>query len=132
MSNQFGGQTQIVAVRYIVDDVDSAVSFYRNMLGFTVSQHNKSAFADLSLGNLRLLINQPGAGGAGKAMPDGTFPSPGGWNRFQIEVENLDSVVEKLKQEGARFHNEIVTNNGRKQVLLEDPSGNLIELFQPG
>jgi catechol 2,3-dioxygenase-like lactoylglutathione lyase family enzyme len=131
MNNQFEGQMHTIAVRYIVNDVDAAVNFYKNMLGFSVSQHTKSAFGDLSLGNLRLLINQPGAGGAGKAMPDGTAPAPGGWNRFQLEVKDLESVFGDLKKKGARFRNEIVTNNGRKQVLLEDPSGNLIELFQP-
>src|SRR5687768_7428141 len=112
MNNQFEGQTQVVAVRYIVNNVDSAVAFYTNVLGFEVNQHTKSAFADLSLGNLRLLINQPGAGAAGQAMPDGTLPAPGGWNRIQIEVKNLEAVFDRLRKEGAQFRNEIVTNSG--------------------
>jgi predicted enzyme related to lactoylglutathione lyase len=122
---------QTTAIRYIVKDVDAAVTFYKNMLGFEVKQHVQSAFASLTLGSLQLFINQPGAGGAGQAMPDGTMPTPGGWNRFQIQVKDLDDGYEKLKKAGATFRNTIVTGVGGKQVLLEDPSGNLIELFQP-
>jgi catechol 2,3-dioxygenase-like lactoylglutathione lyase family enzyme len=125
-------ETQVVAVRYIVNDVNSSVAFYTTMLGFEVKKHVKSAFASLSLGTLQLFINQPGAGGAGQAMPDGTVPTPGGWNRFQIQVKDIEIVYEKLKNAGAKFRNNIVTGVGGKQVLLEDPSGNLIELFEPG
>jgi predicted enzyme related to lactoylglutathione lyase len=125
-------KTPVVAVRYIVNDVDSSVVFYTAMLDFEVEKHVKSAFAALSLGDLQLFINQPGAGGAGQSMPDGSKPTPGGWNRFQIQVKDIETVYEKLKGKGARFRNNIVTGVGGKQVLLEDPSGNLIELFQPG
>jgi catechol 2,3-dioxygenase-like lactoylglutathione lyase family enzyme len=124
-------EVKAVAVRYIVKDVDSSVDFYVSMLGFKVVQHVKSAFASLSLGNLHLFINSPGAGGAGQSMPDGTVPEPGGWNRFQIMLNNIESTVEQLIKQGARFRNNIVTGVGGKQILLEDPSGNLIELFQP-
>ncbi|MGH8071630.1 MAG: VOC family protein [Candidatus Entotheonellia bacterium] len=121
----------IVRIRYIVTDVDAAVAFYTEMLGFQVDVHPGPGFAMVSLGNLQLLLNRPGAGGAGQAMPNGQLPVPGGWNRIQIEVEDLAATVEKLKGAGGRFRNEIVTDNGGAQVLLEDPSGNPIELFQP-
>jgi predicted enzyme related to lactoylglutathione lyase len=124
-------ENQVAAVRYIVNDVDSAVSFYTSKLSFQVDMHVKSKFASLSLGNLQLYINSPGAGGAGQAMPDGTIPAPGGWNRFQLQVKNIESIVEDLKKSGAKFRNEIVSGVGGKQILLEDPSGNFIELFQP-
>ena len=120
-----------VAVRYIVNDVAAAIPFYTGMLGFKLDMHPAPGFAQLSRGDLQLLLNRPGAGGAGQAMPAGQHPVPGGWNRIQIEVENLEATVEKLKGEGARFRNEIVTGNGGKQILVEDPSGNAIELFQP-
>jgi len=119
-----------VNVRYIVNDVDAAISFYTNMLGFKLEMHPAPGFASLSRGDLQLLLNRPGAGGAGQAMPGGERPAPGGWNRIQIEVENLEATVEKLKSTGGRFRNEIVTGNGGKQILVEDPSGNPIELFQ--
>jgi len=119
-----------VNVRYIVNDVDTAIPFYADMLGFKVEMHPAPGFASLSRGDLQLLLNRPGAGGAGQAMPDGQQPVPGGWNRIQIEVENLEATVEKLKSAGGRFRNEIVTGNGGKQILIEDPSGNPIELFQ--
>jgi len=119
-----------VSVRYIVDDVDSCVTFYTDMLGFDVIMHTPGAFAMLSKGNLHLLLNKPGAGGAGQAMPDGVKPSPGGWNRFHLEVQDLDSVVDKLKSKKAKFRNEVVTAPAGKQILLLDPSGNLIELFE--
>jgi predicted enzyme related to lactoylglutathione lyase len=124
-------ENKVTAVRYIVNDVDSAVSFYTSKLGFEVDLHVKSKFASLLMGNLRLYINSPGAGGAGQAMPDGTIPVPGGWNRFQLQVKNIETVVEDLKKEGAKFRNDIVTGVGGKQILLEDPSGNFIEIFQP-
>jgi len=120
-----------VSVRYIVNDVDSAIPFYTEMLGFKVEMHPAPGFAALSRGDLRLLLNRPGAGGAGQAMPDGQMPAPGGWNRIQVEVEDLASSVERLKDAGCRFRNEIVEGQGGKQVLVEDPSGNPIELFEP-
>ncbi len=119
-----------VSVRCIVSDVDAAIPFYTDMLGFQLDVHPAPGFAIVSRGDLRLLLNRPGAGGAGQAMADGQLPSPGGWNRIQIEVENLADTVEKLKGLGAKFRNEIVIGNGGKQILLEDPSGNPIELFQ--
>jgi catechol 2,3-dioxygenase-like lactoylglutathione lyase family enzyme len=120
-----------VSVRYIVSDVDAAIPFYTDMLGFKVRMHPGPGFASLSRGDLQLLLNRPGAGGAGQAMTGGQIPAPGGWNRIQIEVEDLEATVEKLKSAGGRFRNEIVTGNGGKQILIEDPSGNPIELFQP-
>ena len=120
-----------VSVRYIVNDVDAAIPFYTSMLGFKLEMHPAPGFASLTRGDLQLLVNRPGAGGAGQAMPDSQRPAPGGWNRIQIEVEDLEATVEKLKSSGARFRNEIVTGNGGKQILVEDPSGNPIELFQP-
>jgi catechol 2,3-dioxygenase-like lactoylglutathione lyase family enzyme len=120
-----------VSVRYIVNDVDAAIPFYTDMLGFKLEMHPAPGFASLSRGDLRLLLNRPGAGGAGQAMPDSQRPAPGGWNRIQIEVDDLEATVEKLKSSGARFRNEIVTGNGGKQILVEDSSGNPIELFQP-
>jgi catechol 2,3-dioxygenase-like lactoylglutathione lyase family enzyme len=120
-----------VSVRYIVNDVDAAIPFYTSMLGFKLDMHPAPGFASLSHGDLHLLLNRPGAGGAGQAMPDRQLPTPGGWNRIQVEVEDLEATVEKLKGAGARFRNEIVTGNGGKQILIEDPSGNPIELFQP-
>ena len=120
-----------VSVRYIVDDVDTAISFYTELLGFQVDLHPAPGFASLSRGTLRLLLNRPGAGGAGQAMPDGQLPAPGGWNRVQIEVEDLSATVGKLKDAGCRFRNEIVIGQGGKQVLVDDPSGNPVELFEP-
>ena len=120
-----------VNVRYIVSDVDKAIPFYIDMLGFKLDMHPAPGFASLSRGDLQLLLNRSGAGGAGQAMPDSQLPAPGGWNRIQIEVADLQATVEKLKRTGARFRNEIVTGNGGKQILIEDPSGNPIELFQP-
>ena len=120
-----------VGVRYIVNDVDTAIPFYTGMLGFKLDMHPAPGFASLSRGDLQLLLNRPGAGGAGQAIPAGQHPAPGGWNRIQVEVEDLEATVEKLKGAGARFRNEIVTGNGGKQILVEDPSGNPIELFQP-
>jgi catechol 2,3-dioxygenase-like lactoylglutathione lyase family enzyme len=120
-----------VSVRYIVDDVDAAIPFYTGTLGFKLDMHPAPGFASLSRGDLQLLLNRPGAGGAGQAMEDGQSPAPGGWNRIQIEVEDLEVTVNKMKVAGARFRNEIVTGNGGKQILVEDPSGNPIELFQP-
>jgi catechol 2,3-dioxygenase-like lactoylglutathione lyase family enzyme len=129
MKNSIANPTT-VSVRYIVDDVDSSVTFYTELLGFKVVMHTPSAFAMLSKGNLHLLLNKPGAGGAGQPMPDGATPSPGGWNRFHLEVQELESVINELKIKKAKFRNEVVTAPAGKQILLIDPSGNLIELFQ--
>jgi catechol 2,3-dioxygenase-like lactoylglutathione lyase family enzyme len=121
-----------VRVRYIVDDVDTAIGFYTELLGFSVDMHPSPGFAALSRGDLQLLINRPGGGGgAGQAMPDGQQPQPGGWNRIQLGVDDLETTVEALRQAGGRFRNEIVTGNGGKQILIEDPAGNPIELFEP-
>jgi catechol 2,3-dioxygenase-like lactoylglutathione lyase family enzyme len=120
-----------VSVRYITDDVDAAVAFYVERLGFNVETVPGPGFAMLSRGDLRLMLNRPGAGGAGQAMPDGRVPEPGGWNRIQIEVSNLEREVEALREAGASFRNDIVTGRGGSQILLEDPAGNPIELFQP-
>jgi catechol 2,3-dioxygenase-like lactoylglutathione lyase family enzyme len=106
------------------------MAFYTQMLGFDVVMHTPAAFAMLSKGNLHLLLNKPGAGGAGQAMPDGAMPSPGGWNRFHLEVGDLEAVIVELKSKNAKFRNEVVTAPAGKQILLVDPSGNLIELFE--
>jgi len=111
-----------INVRYIVSDVDAAIPFYTDMLDFKVVMHPAPGFASLSRGDLQLLLNRPGAGGAGQAMSTGQLPSPG---------DDIEATVKKLKAAGARFRNEIVTGNGGKQILIEDPSGNPIELFQP-
>jgi catechol 2,3-dioxygenase-like lactoylglutathione lyase family enzyme len=121
-----------VSVRYFVDDVDAAIEFYCGLLGFQEVMRPAPPFAMLSRGDLRLLLSAPGGGpGGGAAMPDGTLPAPGGWNRFQLEVSDLESLVDQLRAAGARFRNEIVTGVGGKQILVEDPSGNPVELFQP-
>jgi catechol 2,3-dioxygenase-like lactoylglutathione lyase family enzyme len=121
-----------VSVRYIVDDVDAAIAFYTQHLGFHEDMHPAPTFAMLSRGDLRLLLSQPsGAGGGGQAMPDGTQPEPGGWNRFSLEVSDLAATVDQLKANGVQFRNEIVTGVGGNQILLEDPSGNPVELFEP-
>ena len=117
-----------IAIRYIVDDVDEAIRFYEGQLGFKVDMHPAPGFAALSRGDLRLLINAPGAGGAGTA---GGRPEPGGWNRFQIEVDDLASLVDLLQVGGAHIRGEIVDGNAGRQALVEDPSGNPVELFQP-
>jgi catechol 2,3-dioxygenase-like lactoylglutathione lyase family enzyme len=121
----------IVNVRYIVDDVEAAIDFYTRHLGFGVEMHPAPGFAVLSHDDLRLLINAPGAGGAGQPMPDGRRPEPGGWNRIQLEVDDLASRVESLRTAGVHFRNEIVTGQGGNQILVEDPAGNPIELFEP-
>ena len=120
-----------VSVRYIVSDVDAAIPFYTERLGFKVDMHPAPGFARLSRGDLLLLLNRPGAGGAGQASADARVPEPGGWNRIQLEVEDLAATVERLKQAGCRFRSDIVMGNGGKQVLVDDPSGNAIELFEP-
>ena len=122
----------MVSVRYITDDVDAAVTFYVERLGFNLDMRPGPGFAMLSRGDLRLLLNEPGAGGAGQPMPDGREPEPGGWNRIQIEVADLEREVTALRAGGASFRGEIVTGRGGSQILLDDPAGNPIELFQPG
>ncbi len=121
-----------VQVRYIVKDVDAAIAFYCTFLSFQEIMHPAPAFAMLSRGDLRLVLSAPNpAGGGGQPMPDGTQQTPGGWNRFAIEVEDLEATIERLRAAGAHFRNTMVTGVGGKQILVEDPSGNLIELFQP-
>ena len=119
------------SVRYIVNDVDEAIGFYTEMLGFQVVMHPAPEFAILARGNLQLLLSRPsGRGGGGQGMPDGSVQVPGGWNRFQVEVDDLEATVAELGRKGAGFRNEIVKGVGGKQVLLMDPSGNLVELFE--
>ena len=121
-----------VQIRYIVKDVDSAISFYRDRLGFEVVMHPAPAFAMLKNGALRLVLSAPSpAGGGGAPMPDGRQQEPGGWNRFAIQVEDIVAKVETLQRAGVKFRNDIVTGTGGKQIIAEDPSGNPIELFQP-
>lgn len=121
-----------VNIRYIVDDVESAIEFYSSLLGFKVKMHPPSSgFAALENDGLYLFLNQPGAGSAGKAMQDGQVPEPGGWNRIQLKVDDLESIYKELKNNGASFRNSITEGKGGRQVLLEDPSGNMVELFEP-
>ena len=122
----------MATVRYIVDDVDAAIGFYCQHLGFHEVMHPAPAFAMLLRDDLRLTLSAPGGGpGGGAAMPDGTLPSPGGWNRFSLEVDDLDGLVQRLRGEGVHFRNDIVTGVGGKQILVEDPAGNPVELFEP-
>jgi catechol 2,3-dioxygenase-like lactoylglutathione lyase family enzyme len=121
-----------VSVRYIVNDVDAAIAFYCRQLGFHEDMHPAPAFAMLSRGDLRLVLSAPGAaGGGGQAMPDGTVPEPGGWNRFSLEIADLTGTVDELRRAGVHFRNDIVTGVGGRQILLDDPSGNPVELFEP-
>ena len=121
-----------VQVRYIVDNVDTAIAFYTRELGFKLDMHPAPPFAMLSRGDLRLVLSAPNPlGGGGQSMPDGTKPQPGGWNRFALEVDDLEATVAKLRKAGAHFRNDIVTGVGGKQIILEDPAGNPIELFEP-
>jgi catechol 2,3-dioxygenase-like lactoylglutathione lyase family enzyme len=120
----------IVNVRYMVDDVNAAVAWYTRHLGFTLLSSQAPAFADVSLGSLRLLISGP-TSSAGRAMPDGERPRPGGWNRIQLIVDDLANEVERLRADGVQFRNDIVKGPGGLQILIVDPSGNLVELFQP-
>jgi catechol 2,3-dioxygenase-like lactoylglutathione lyase family enzyme len=119
-----------VNVRYMVEDVDAAVDFYTKHFGFTVGTNAPPAFADVVRDNLRLLLSGPKSS-AGRPMPDGRNPGPGGWNRIEFVVDDIAAEVERLRAEGVHFRNDIVTGPGGKQILLEDPSGNPIELFQP-
>ena len=121
-----------VSVRYIVHDVDAAIAFYRGQLGFTEVMHPAPTFAMLARGDLRLVLSAPGGGpGGGQAMPDGQVPEPGGWNRFALEVEELDGLVATLRANGVRFRSDIITGVGGRQIVADDPSGNPVELFEP-
>jgi catechol 2,3-dioxygenase-like lactoylglutathione lyase family enzyme len=122
--------TDTVNVRYMVDDVEAAVNFYTTHLGFTLLNNQGPAFSDVKRGNLRLLLSGP-TSSAGRPMPDGAQPAPGGWNRIHLLVDDIDAEVTRLRGAGVRFRNDVVTGPGGKQILLTDPSGNLIELFQP-
>jgi catechol 2,3-dioxygenase-like lactoylglutathione lyase family enzyme len=121
---------ETVNVRYMVDDVDSAVDFYTSHFGFSVQSNHAPAFADVVRGNLRLLLSGP-TSSAGRPMPDGRQPGPGGWNRIHFVVEDIDAEVERLRGAGLSFRNDIVSGPGGRQILVDDPSGNPIELFQP-
>lgn len=121
-----------VSVRYIVDDVDAAIAFYTEHLGFEVGMRPAPTFAAVDRGDLRLLLSAPvGPGGAAQPMPDGRVPEPGGWNRVQLEVDDLEATVEGLRAAGAPFRNEVVIGRGGKQILVDDPAGNCVELFEP-
>jgi catechol 2,3-dioxygenase-like lactoylglutathione lyase family enzyme len=120
----------LVNVRYMVDDVDAAIAFYTTHFGFTVRSNAAPAFADVVRGHLRLLLSGP-ASSAGRPMPDGRTPEPGGWNRIHLLVDDLATEVERLRGAGLNFRNDIVKGPGGQQILLDDPSGNPIELFQP-
>lgn len=122
--------TDTVSVRYMVDDVEAALDFYTKHLGFALRTNAAPAFADVTRGRLRLLLSGPGSS-AGRPMPDGTVPAPGGWNRIHLIVGDIAAEVERLRAAGVAFRNDIVTGPGGQQILLEDPSGNVVELFQP-
>lgn len=122
--------TELVNVRYMVDDVEAAIDFYTTHLGFEVRMSAAPAFADVIRGNLRLLLSGP-ASSAGRPMPDGAKPGPGGWNRIHLLVPDIEAEVARLREGGVRFRNEIVVGPGGSQILIEDPSGNFVELFQP-
>ena len=120
-----------VAVRYIVDSVDAALPFYTGLLGFEVKMRPAPTFAALARGDLLLYLNEPGAGGAGQANNAGETPAPGGWNRFQLVVDDLDAVFNKVRDAGARIRTDIVQGQGGRQAIVDDPAGNAIELFEP-
>ena len=117
--------------RYIVDDVDAAIEFYTKRLGFKLEMHPAPPFAEISRGDMHVYLTQPGGGGGGTPMPSGERQVPGGWNRIHLIVEDLDATIAQLEAAGSRFRNNVVQGVGGKQVLLEDPSGNVIELFEP-
>jgi catechol 2,3-dioxygenase-like lactoylglutathione lyase family enzyme len=121
---------ELGGVRYLVDDVDVAVSFYAGQLGFRLRTDTRPAFAELERGSLRLLLSGP-ASTAARPMPDGSTPAPGGWNRIHLVVEDVESEVSRLREAGVRFRNDITRGPGGRQVLIEDPSGNAVELFTP-
>ena len=121
-----------VSVRYFVRNIEAAIGFYTGHLGFSVQIHPNDMFALLNRGDLRLALSVPGApGGGGQPMPDGTRPEPGDWNRFMVEVTDLDGTVAELRRDGVPFRNDVVTGFGGKQIIAEDPSGNPVELFEP-
>jgi catechol 2,3-dioxygenase-like lactoylglutathione lyase family enzyme len=124
------GPVATVNVRYMVDDVEASITFYTKLLGFTLISNMAPAFADVSRGDLRLLLSGA-TSSAGRAMPDGRTPEPGGWNRIQLIVDDIDAEVARLRAGGAHFRNDVIKGPGGSQVLLEDPSGNVIELFKP-
>jgi catechol 2,3-dioxygenase-like lactoylglutathione lyase family enzyme len=120
-----------VSIRYIVHDVDAAIAFYSRHLGFSVTMHPAPGFAMITRGDLRLLLSAPGGpGGGGQAMPDGRTPAPGGWNRIQFEVPDLSAEVERLRAVGVKFRSDIITGVGGRQIIVDDPSGNPVELFE--
>jgi predicted enzyme related to lactoylglutathione lyase len=121
---------EIVSVRYMVDDVEESIAFYTKLLGFELLTSASPAFADVKRGNLRLLLSGPKSS-AGRAMSDGAKPAAGGWNRIHFIVDDLDTEVGRLRDSGGKFRNDVVEGPGGKQILLQDPSGNFIELFQP-
>src|SRR5262249_1699598 len=121
---------EMVNVRYMVDDVAAAIAFYTKFLDFKVLTSFVPAFADVARGNLRLLLSGP-TSSAGRPMPDGAKPGPGGWNRIHLIVDDIDAEVARLRDAGARFRNDILQGPGGKQILLQDPSGNVVELFEP-
>ena len=121
----------MATVRYIADDVGAAARFYADHLGFRIDLQPAPGFAMLSRGDLRLLLNAPGAGGAGQPMADGRHPEPGGWARFQLELDDFDATVASLVAAGLTFRSGVIQGNGGRQALVEDPSGNLVELFEP-
>jgi catechol 2,3-dioxygenase-like lactoylglutathione lyase family enzyme len=123
-------QDELVHVRYLVDDVAASIDFYTGHLGFTLGLDARPAFADVTRGRLRLLLSGPRSS-AGRPMPDGAVPGPGGWNRIHLLVDDVHAEVARLRGEGVPFRNDVVTGPGGQQVLLEDPSGNVVELFQP-
>lgn len=124
------GNEETVNVRYMVNDVAEAIEFYTSHLGFTLRSSALPAFADVTRGNLRVLLSGPESS-AGRPMPDGAKPGPGGWNRIHLITDDLAGEIERLRAEGVRFRNDVVTGPGGSQILIQDPSGNLIELFQP-
>jgi catechol 2,3-dioxygenase-like lactoylglutathione lyase family enzyme len=130
MSTMSTDPADLVNVRYLVDDVEAAIAFYTRHFGFAVRTNAAPAFADVVRGHLRLLLSGP-ASSAGRPMPDGRVPEPGGWNRIHLIVEDIDAEVARLREAGVPFRNDVVTGPGGRQILLEDPAGNPVELFQP-
>jgi catechol 2,3-dioxygenase-like lactoylglutathione lyase family enzyme len=132
-STETAGRMADVNVRYIVDDVAKAIEFYTTHFGFEVEMHPGPSFAALRRGEFRLVVNLPGGGGgAGQALPDGRIPQPGGWNRIQLVVDDLDRRADALERGGVRSPSGIIEGRGGRQLLLDDPAGNLVELFEPG
>lgn len=124
-------EPETVSIRYIVQDVKACLDFYNSLLGFKIIMNPPSGFAMLSKGNMRLLLNEPGAGAAGQSMPDGTAPEPGGWNRLQLQTHDIHAAIDFLKSKNVKFRSDVIAGGGGKQILAFDPSGNLIELIEP-